>query len=49
MARWLNSHRPAGVPELTAGMMMTPEKIATELEEAFRKLVAHRSGEGDFA
>jgi hypothetical protein len=47
MARWMNSHRPAGVPELTAGMMMTPEKIAAELEEGFRRLVAHRSGEGN--
>jgi hypothetical protein len=49
MACWMNRHRPAGAPELTAEMMMAPEKIAAELEEAFRKLVAHRSGEGERA
>jgi hypothetical protein len=46
MARWMNRHRPAGAPEVNAAMMMTPGKIAAELEEAFGQLVAHQSGEG---
>jgi hypothetical protein len=44
MSCWMNRHRPAGAPEVTAATVMTPEKIAAELAEQFDKLVAHWSG-----
>jgi sugar lactone lactonase YvrE len=35
---------PAGAPDVTAATVMTPEKIAAELDDQFETIVAHGSG-----
>ena len=44
MARWCNRVRKAGVPETTVDGLISPSKVANELEETFRHLVKWAGG-----
>jgi hypothetical protein len=47
MARWMNRIRPAGTPEVTTAMLITPAKIAAELAEQFGTVATQWGGRGN--
>lgn len=44
MVRWLNSNRPDGCPEVTAADILSPERLAEQLDEMLRWSVKRRGG-----